>query len=165
MAATPVVELKGSKWQVGHQKGNSGIQIQITDNKQSVLIFKSENSVVNISGKVNSITIESCKNVGVIFDAVIATVEVVNSQKTQIQANGAVPSIQLDKSQGATIFLQSAEGKNVELITSSSTEVNVVTPGKTPNDDPIEQAIPHQFVTKFNANGKLETKPVEHVGV
>ena len=34
-------------------------------------------------------------------------------------------------------------------MTSAATDVNVVTPGKTQNDDSKEQPIPHQFVSSF----------------
>lgn len=37
----------------------------------------------------------------------------------------------------------------VELVTSASTDLNVVTPGKTENEDPKEHPIPHQFVSVF----------------
>jgi len=165
MAASGTQTLNGNKWQIQGFKGKNDIALTISDQKQSVLILKCEQSVVTIKGKVTSVSVDNCKKLGVVFDSVIATAEIVNSQSVQLQANGAVPSVTVDKSQGATIFLQAAEGKNVEIVTSSSTEVNVVTPGKTPDSDPIEQSIPFQFVTKFNAAGKLETKPVEHVGV
>lgn len=45
--------------------------------------------------------------------SVIAVVEVVNSSGIQIQANGAVPSITVDKTSGVTIFVQSEAGRGV----------------------------------------------------
>jgi len=158
-------ELQANKWVVEGQKGNNNISIDCQDQKQSVMIYKCDQSVVTIKGKLTSISVDGCKKVGVIFDSVIATVEVVNSSGIQLQANKSVSSINVDKSNGVTIFLQSDEGRNVEIVTSTSTEVNVVTPGKTPDNDPLEQSIPHQFVTRLSALGKIETKPMEHVGV
>ena len=163
-APEPVIKLENARWKVEHQKGNKEIVITIDNSKQSVYIFKATDSVVTIKGKVSSVAIDSCVKTAVVFDDVIATVDIVNSKRTQVQANGVVPNISIDKSEGATIFLQGADGKKVEIVTSASTEVNVVTPGKTENDDPKEQAIPHQFVSSFQGD-KLVTKPVEHVGV
>lgn len=61
----------------------------------------------------------------------------VNSTKIQVQCNGSVPSMSVDKSNGVNIFILSEEGKKVEIVSSASTEINVTTPGKTTNDDPV----------------------------
>ncbi|PRP80056.1 Adenylyl cyclase-associated protein 1 [Planoprotostelium fungivorum] len=155
--------LKGNKWHLENVKGSQGVTITVEEQKQSVLLYKVEASTVIIKGKVTSVSIDTCKKVGVVFDDVIATVEVVNSQSIQAQANGAIPSFTIDKTQGVTFYVQSQSGRKVEIITSGSSEVNVVTPGKTENDDPSEQPIPQQFITTFDDKGKLYTKAVEHV--
>lgn len=105
---------------------------------------------------------ENATGSGVVFDDVVATVEVINSKKVQIQANGSVHQISLDKTHGATVYLQSPAGLSASIATSLTSEVNIVTPGKTENDDSVEHAIPEQFVSKF-VNGKLVTGPSEHV--
>lgn len=52
----PKIELKDNKiWQIEYQKNNAAITVE-TDKKQAVYIYKCENSVVQIKGKVNSIT-------------------------------------------------------------------------------------------------------------
>jgi len=159
--------LDGSKYKVENLKNRSDIVVTISDKKQSVAIFKCENTVVTIKGKFTNVSVDTCKKVAVIFDDLIGSVEVVNSHGTQLQANGSIPTITLDKSQGATIYLQTPGGQEgVSIITSNSTEVNVITPGKTEKDDPKEQSIPSQFITVFEkGTGKLVTKPTEHVGV
>jgi len=159
------VELKGSKWHVEGFKGKNDIVVEVTEAKQSVLVFKCEQSVVTVKGKCTSVSLDNSKKSAVIFDHIIATLEVVNCNGVQAQCNGSVPSITIDKTQGCNLFLQTADSKKVEIVSSASTEINVTTPGKTANDDPHEQAIPSQFVTKFGADGKLITKPSEHVGV
>jgi len=121
--------------------------------------------VVTVKGKVTSISIDNSKKTSVIFDSVIATLEIVNCQSVQAQVNGSAPAITIDKTYGVNLFLQSEEGKKTEIVTSASTDINVTTPGKGANDDPIEQAIPQQFITKIGPDGKLVTKPSEHVGV
>ena len=107
---------------------------------------------------------DNCNKVGLVFQAVIASVEVVNSKKVQLQATGSVANIQLDNVHGATIYLTNENKANVEIITSNVTEVNVVTPGASADSDPKEQPIPQQYVSKFSGD-KLVTAPTEHVGV
>jgi len=55
----PKIELKDHKvWQIEYHKNNDAIKVE-TDKKQAVYIYKCENSVVQIKGKVNSITMVS----------------------------------------------------------------------------------------------------------
>jgi adenylyl cyclase-associated protein len=62
-------ELVGNKWTVEwHHNAKEPIVIKATARNQSVLIYKCENSVVIIEGKINSIAIDGCKKVGVVFD-------------------------------------------------------------------------------------------------
>eukprot|EP01120_Amphizonella_sp_Union-15-10_P006269 TRINITY_DN1980_c0_g2_i1.p1 TRINITY_DN1980_c0_g2~~TRINITY_DN1980_c0_g2_i1.p1 ORF type:complete len:170 (-),score=49.64 TRINITY_DN1980_c0_g2_i1:67-576(-) len=161
----PKLALEGSKWFVENQQKKSDLVVNITEIKQIVFISNVEDSVVTIKGKANGVVVQGVKRSGIIFDDIVANVEVINSQKVQIQANGTVPSISVDKTHGATIYIQTPEGKKVEIVTSLSSEVNVVTPGASADSDPKEQPIPQQFVTVFDSHGHLVTKPVEHVGV
>jgi len=160
----PVLKLESSKWKVENQKGQKELVVQVENSKQSVYIYKCTDSVITIKGKTSSIALDSCTKTAIVFDDVIATAEIVNCKRVQVQVNGAVPNISVDKTEGLTIYVQSDAGRKVEVVTSASVDVNVVTPGKTENDDPKEQPIPHQFVTVFQGD-KLVTKPVEHVGV
>eukprot|EP00026_Physarum_polycephalum_P018117 Phypoly_transcript_19588.p1 GENE.Phypoly_transcript_19588~~Phypoly_transcript_19588.p1 ORF type:complete len:206 (+),score=37.61 Phypoly_transcript_19588:84-620(+) len=149
MSAEPLIKLDNSRWKVENHKNNKEIVVQVDNPKQSVYIYKCIDSVVNIKGKVSSVALDACQKTAVVFDDVIATAEIVNCKRVQVQANGAIPNISVDKSESVTIYVQSEAGKKVEIVTSAATEVNVVTPGKTENDDPKEQPIPHQFVSTF----------------
>lgn len=53
--------------------------------KQAVYIYRCENSVIKIKGKVNSVTVDSCKKTSVVFDNLLAQVEVINSQSIEVQ--------------------------------------------------------------------------------
>jgi len=161
----PKTALEGSKWIVENHKSKQDLVVTVTEFKQTVFISNIEDSVVTVKGKCNAIIIQGAKRSGVVFDAIVANVEVINCLKVQLQANGNLPSLTIDKTTGATIYLQAEDSKKVDIITSLTSEINVVTPGKTANDDPKEQAIPQQFVSNLDAKGNLVTKPVEHVGV
>jgi adenylyl cyclase-associated protein len=162
--AQPKFELEGSKFKIEFQKGNQDLVVNIDNPKQSVYLYKCNDVVVRVKGKLNSVAVDGCTKASVVFDSIISTVEVVNSKRVQLQANGALPNVTVDKTEGVTLFIQTEEGKKVELVTSASTDVNIVTPGKTEDDDPKEHPIAHQFVSTFQGD-KIVTKPVEHVGV
>jgi adenylyl cyclase-associated protein len=130
---------------------------------QSVFIRKCENCVVTIQGKMKQVTVEGCRNFAFIFDDVIADVEIINGQKIQLQANGTVSSIVVEKTEGASLYLQKEGSQKAQIITSNSSEVNVIVPSPNPNDPPKEFAVPFQFVSQLQGE-KLVTKPVEHSG-
>jgi len=153
--------LEGAKWVVEFQVGNQQLVIDNPEVRHTVYVYKCESSVVQIKGKVNAITIDSCKKVGVVFDNAISSVEVVNCNSVQVQCNGKVPSILIDKTSGAQVFL-SNEGLDVELVTSKSDEMNVVLPPLNPSDDITEIAVPEQFKTVVK-NRRLVTEAVAHV--
>ena len=52
---------------------------------------------------------------------------------------------------------------DVGITTAKSSSINVTLTKTDPNEDPMEHAIPYQFISKFK-NGKLVTEPVEHAG-
>jgi len=160
-AKPPKFALEGNKWVVENQVGNKEIVIDNPEPRQTVYIYKCDDSVIQIKGKVNAITMDSCKKTGVVFDNAISSAEVVNCTSVQIQVTGKVPSVQVDKTSGCQIFL-SAESLATELVTSKSDEMNVCLPGATPSDDIIEIAVPEQFKTLI-VNRKLVTEAVAHV--
>jgi len=159
----PELKLENNKWIVRYQQSKEEpITITITDIKQSVSINDCKKCSVIVQGKVTNISVVSCSEVGVIFDDIIATVEAVRSTKLGLQANGKIAQIAIDKCSNVDVYIQSQEGKEVEIVTSLSDSLNVNYPGATPDDDPIEFPIPSQFTSTIG-NAKLNTHPVEHV--
>jgi len=159
----PELKLDNNKWYVRFQQAKEEpITIAITDKKQSVNISDCKKVSVIIQGKVTNVSVYNCAGVNVIFDDVIAAVEVVRSTKLGLQANGKIAQIAIDKCSGVDVYIQSQEGKDVELVTSLSDSLNVNFPGATPDDDPVEFPVPSQFTSLIN-HGKLNTTPVEHV--
>jgi len=157
----PKFELNGNKWIVEWQENNSGIEIKETELKQTIYIYKCEKSVIRIKGKVNSITVDSCKRVSVVFEDALALCEMVNSNSIEVQCTGRVPSVTIDKCSGVQLFL-SATGLDVEVVSSKSDAMNILIPDPAGGQDPIEIAVPEQFKTLVK-NGKLITSTVEHV--
>jgi adenylyl cyclase-associated protein len=158
----PKLALEGSKWIVEYQVGNRDLVIDIKDIKQSVCIFRCENSLVRINGKVNSIAIDSCKKTSVVFENSLASCEIVNCTSLEVQCLGKVPTITVDKTRGCQIFLSKEGAPETDVITSESSEINVNVP-KPDGSDVEEFPIPTQYKSNYK-NGKLVTEVVEHTG-
>lgn len=162
----PVCVLNGNKWIVEYQfNPTQPLYIKGVEKNQTVYIYKCTGTVIVVEGKCNSICVDGCKKSAVVFDDLVATCEVVNCQSTKVQVKGRVPAISIDKSGGVQVYL-SKNSLETEIITSTSSEMNVIIPPKNPEDqmaDPIELPIPEQFKTTVK-NFKLVTDSVDHSG-
>jgi len=156
------IKLDGNKWIVRNVKDKKDVEIKITEPKQAVLISRVQGSVITVKGKCTAISVADASASGILFDDIVASVEVVNSSKLQLQANGVIPQIALDKSSSITVYLQTAVGLAVSIATSQATDVNVVVPGAKEEDDPVEHPIPYQYVSEFKGD-KLVTTTSHHV--
>ncbi|XP_077518009.1 adenylyl cyclase-associated protein 1 isoform X1 [Amblyomma americanum] len=151
----PRLELEGKKWCVEYQVNNQNIVLDQTQMNQSVCVYKCVNSIIQVKGKVNSIIIDSCKKTAVVFEDIVSVVEFINCQSVKAQSMGRVPTIAVDKTDGAHIYL-SDKSLDVEVVTSKSSEVNVSVP--TPSGDYMEIPVPEQY--KSTWNGKSLTTAV-----
>ena len=50
-----------------------------------VYLLKCTDSTVVIKGKINSITLDSCKKTSVVFDSLVSSMEFINCQSVQMQ--------------------------------------------------------------------------------
>ena len=111
------------------------------------------NSIIQIESKVNNITLDSCKRTAIVFKDVVSSVEIVNCQSVQVQATGVAPTIAIDKTDGCQLYL-SRDSMKADILTAKSSEMNVLLPGKSDDDDLIEIPIPEQFKTKYDEKSK-----------
>ena len=145
-------DLEGRKWALEYHTGNTQEQftIQSTEMSQSVNIYRCERIMVIVQGKVNSITVDSCKKLSLVFDDIVSMVEFINCQSIQAQPMSKVPTITIDKTDGFQLFLRK-ESRDVELISAKSAEINIcVIDEKT--GDYKEHAIPEQLKTTWSGN-------------
>ncbi|KAL4424859.1 hypothetical protein ABPG77_011109 [Micractinium sp. CCAP 211/92] len=154
---------QGRKWVVENQLGNREIVIDQTEPKQTVYIFNCSASTIQVRGKVNAITMDKCSRTGLLFDQVVATCELVNCAGVEVQCTGAVPTVAVDKCDGCQLYLPRRSLESTDITTAKSSEVNVVVPGATGDAEPVESAIPEQFVTRYRS-GRWVTEPVAHSG-
>jgi len=156
----PKFALESQKWAVEYQRDNKNLVISDTEPRQTVYIYKCVNTTVVIKGKVNAITVDDCTKTAVVFDTVMASFEVVNCRSVEVQVNGKAPSFAIDKTSGCQLYL-SQESLAAEIVTSKSSEMNVLLP-QVNDEDMVEIAIPEQYKTTVK-NGRLHTEIVQHV--
>lgn len=160
MNRIPKFEFEGRKWALEYQTNQTQEQfiIQATEMNQSVNIYRCERIMVIVQGKVNSITVDSCKKLSLVFDDIVSLVEFINCQSIQAQPMSKVPTITVDKTDGIQLFLRK-ESLDVELVSAKSAEINVcIIDEKT--GDYKEHAIPEQLKTVW-ANGHFKTEALE----
>nr|CAG4642617.1 EOG090X08PR [Evadne anonyx] len=146
----PKMELDGKKWLVEYQKNQTNLLITDTEMRQNVYVFKCEGSTIQVKGKVNSITLDSCKKTSVVLDSVVSAVEFINCQSVQMQVLTKVPTISIDKTDGCQIYLNSGS-LDVSIVSAKSSEMNVLVPKA--DGDFVEYPIPEQFKTTYNGKG------------
>ena len=62
--------------------------------------------MVQVQGKVNTITLDECSKTGLVFQDLLASCEVVNCSSVQVQATGTVHTLAIDKSDGVQVRLR-----------------------------------------------------------
>uniref|UniRef100_A0A665W8H3 C-CAP/cofactor C-like domain-containing protein n=1 Tax=Echeneis naucrates TaxID=173247 RepID=A0A665W8H3_ECHNA len=156
----PVFELDGKKWKVENHEGAQGLVIDNTELKQVVYAYKCNKSTLQVNGKINSITLDNCKKMGLVFDDVVGIVEIINCKDVKIQVIGKVPTISINKTDGCHVYL-SKDSLTCEIVSAKSSEMNILVPN---NDGEFtELPVPEQFKTVWDGQ-KLVTTSTEIAG-
>mmetsp|Transcript_5395 Transcript_5395/g.9499 ORF Transcript_5395/g.9499 Transcript_5395/m.9499 type:complete len:309 (+) Transcript_5395:86-1012(+) len=160
-AKPPKCSLVGKKWEIEYQEGNKECVIEVTDMKHTVYIFKCNKSVIQIKGKCNSLSIDSCSKVDVVFENALSQCEIMNSKDIRVQCTGNAPSINLDNCVAVTYYMSAESVESAHIITAKCAAVNIIRPKPEDPDDILETPIPEQFLTTFK-NGQWVTEMVSH---
>eukprot|EP01147_Barroeca_monosierra_P001115 gene1115-4343_t len=155
----PVLELVGKKWTVEYHHNNRDIVID-GDIKQSVYVYKCENSTIKINGKVNSITCDGCKKIGVVFESAVGVFEAINCKSVQVQIMDKVPTVSIDKTDGFQVYL-SENCLDTQIVSAKSSEMNVLIP--VGDGDFKELPVPEQYKTTV-VDGALVTEATDIAG-
>ncbi|XP_028278343.1 adenylyl cyclase-associated protein 1 [Parambassis ranga] len=156
----PVLELDGKKWKVENQENAQDLLISDTELKQVVYAFKCNKSTLQVKGKINSITIDNCKKMGLVFDDVVGIVEVINCKDVKVQVMGKIPTISINKTDGCHVYL-SSDSLNCQIVSAKSSEMNILVPNK--DGEFTELPVPEQFMTVWDGK-KLVTTASEIAG-
>ncbi|TKS88415.1 Adenylyl cyclase-associated protein 2 [Collichthys lucidus] len=164
----PLLELEGKKWRVENFEQKHDLVIEETELKQVAYIFNCNNSTLQIKGKINSIIIDNCRKLGLVFENVVGIVEIINSKAIQLQVLGNVPTISINKTEGCQVYL-SKDSINCDIVSAKSSEMNIMIPEE--DGDYFlflvvlqrEFPVPEQFKTVWDGS-KLVTEPTEIAG-
>jgi len=130
--------------------------------KQNVYILDARESTITIPDKAKAIQIDGGYNIAVNVTSVVSLVEVFNSNRVKIYIDQACPGISIDKSHSVEIHLSRGMlALPPNVVTSSSTEVTIVIPGKSDKDPQVWLPLPEQFVSKLSPGGVIVTEPVK----
>ncbi|GAA0146782.1 actin or actin-binding cytoskeletal protein [Lithospermum erythrorhizon] len=155
----PKFELQmGRKWAVENQIGRKDLVVNDCDSKQTVYVFGCKDSVLQIQGKINNITIDKCTKTGIVFKDVVAACEVVNCNGIDVQCQGSAPTISVDNTSGCQLYL-SKDSLKASITTAKSSEINVFVPGASPDDDWEQHSLPQQYIHKYK-DERFVTNPV-----
>ncbi|XP_061677073.1 adenylyl cyclase-associated protein 2 [Syngnathoides biaculeatus] len=153
----PLLELEGKKWRVENFQREHDLTIQETELRQVVYVFACNDVTLHVKGKLNSIIVDNCTKLGLVFDDVVGIVEVINSKAVQLQVLGSVPTISINKTDGCQLYL-SPQSLGCHVVSAKSSEMNVLVPQG--DDDYKELPLPEQFKTVWDGS-KLVTEPSE----
>ena len=132
-----------------------------SDVKQKVYVYQCVDSVLEVNGKCNAITLDGCKKMAVVFDSVVAGIELINCSSCTVQVKEVVQTVTVDKCNGTQVILN-RESLGCEVVSAKSSELNIVVPGENEGDEFKEFAIPEQFVSKWTGQ-KWVTECMAHV--
>jgi len=159
----PSTELRQGTWFIENYE-NENVTIEEAQMKNNVYIFNCKKAVITIKDKCKSVQVDKCEQAGIVISSVVSTFEIVNSKRLQVQITESCPSLAVDKSSGILVILNEESVKNPpNIITSNVTEINISVPGATADSDPVELALPEQYLTILK-DGKLTTEPIKHSG-
>lgn len=150
--------LDGNRWTIENYEDitrQGAIRID-AEKQQSILISKCNSCVIEVVGKANAISIDNCSRLHLIVDDLVSSIEVINSSRAKIDINGSLPSIQLDKVDGAVVALSQKDAATriwPEIFTSKCTSINIGL-GLEWEENSIELPVPEQIKSRV-VNGRL----------
>lgn len=160
----PKKELDGNKWLIENFENTGYEPIEIdAQPSHSILITKCSKCVIKVTGKANAISIDNSSGLSILVDSLISSLDVIKSQKFQVQVDGVLPTVLLDQVDGAQIYL-SKQSMGTGVFTSKSSSINIVLPPSDEREgDDKEVALPEQIRT-YIKNGAVVSEIVEHAG-
>ena len=128
-----------------------------TDIKEGVFISNCSKTIFIVESKTKSIALSNCKEVGLVCNDVIARINVMNCNKTQVQTTGTVPIVQLDKSDRITLYVSEACLKSdppISFLSSGCTGTNILSP-RGEDEDMLESPVPESIRSTYTKDGKF----------
>lgn len=159
--APPKKELVNNKWIIENFENEHELVIEGEMN-QTVFIDRCSNCTIQITGKVNAVSITECQKTGVMVEDLVSSVEIIKSTGFGLQATGTVPTVSIDQSDNGNLYFNK-NSFDVEIITAQTSSLNV-TVIKSDDGDFDELPVPEQIVHKITPDGRLQSSILEHAG-
>lgn len=83
----PKFELEGKKWLIEYMNGRKDLVVEGVEMNQNISLYKCIDTIVQVKGKVNSITVDSCSKTAIVFEDIVSVVEFINCQSIQAQVH------------------------------------------------------------------------------
>ena len=159
--------LEGNKWTVENFENDSHVVIDGTDLGHTVNIFNCDNSVIEVKGKVNAVSLLSCVKTSVLLDTLVSSLEVTRCTSFAAQVTGYTPTVLIDNTDGGQMYL-SEQGLKTDIITAKSSALNVCVPAMSGEPGVIEEiALPEQLkhtLTRSGTRTQARSEVVQHAG-
>ncbi|KAJ9126522.1 hypothetical protein QFC24_001549 [Naganishia onofrii] len=156
-------ELDGTKWNVEYHENTDGpIVIEDTAINQTVYLFACKNTVVQVKGKVNAISMLNCHRTSILLDSVVSQVSITSSPSFTAQILGMCPTLNVEKTDSGNVYLSKECLDTVEIVTGGVSSLNISIPTGEEGDFE-EKPVPEQMKSVIR-DGKLVTTIVEHSG-
>lgn len=158
-------ELDGNKWTIENFENDREIVIDGTEISHTINVFSCKNSVIQIKGKVNAVSLVGCSKTSVLLDSTVSALSITSSPSFTVQILGVVPTILIDNTDGGQVYL-GKDSLAVEVITSKTSGLNISIPDANSKEEGeyVERPVPEQMKTVVGQDGKLVTTIVEHSG-
>lgn len=132
--------------------------------KDAVLIMECEDVSIDIVGVCKNISIAGCKRFNVTLEGSIGQVEVSNCGSGYVTVNGRIFQLTCDKCEGLEVTL-TPDAYNAKIVSSMCSSLNIAldNPDKDAEMELLTLAVPTQYETKLQIQGKSATLVTEAV--
>ncbi|BFZ57310.1 suppressor of rasval19 [Savitreella phatthalungensis] len=157
-------ELEGTKWFVeNYDSASTPIVLDGVELNHSVYVSNCKRSTLQIKGKFNALTLESCDKLGVVVDSLVSSIDLVKCKSFAIQIEGQCPTVICDSCDGGSIYL-SDDARACEIMTAKTGGVNVyVLEGQSDAKEFTEQPLPEMVKHVIDpATNKIVSTFVEY---
>lgn len=152
------MELEGTKWIIENFENDSAILLDKVELNHTIYVYNCFDCTIQIKGKFNALSLDSCKKTGVVVDSLVSSIDLVKSSSFAVQILNSCPTVICDTCDSGQIYL-SRSALDCELITTKCGSINVNF--ELQDSEFQEQALP-EMLKHTISDGKLETSLVIH---
>ena len=122
-------------------------------------VIDCEGCAINITSKLNSVTLVKCSHSKLTVDSVVSSIELIDCSDLTLDVGRQLPQASIDKSKRITVILRHPElSRETEIVHSSSSDLTLMVPRSSTDASLVKQDLPHRFVTRFSDRADEKTK-------